>query len=504
MATFLLGQANSATVLRSDPFRSRAKYWGAYIQDDWRVSTRLTVNLGLRWEGTTPRTEDNNRMNSFDPNAINPVSGTRGVVTFAGLNGVPRTAFDFDAHNFGPRAGFAWHVRDKTVIRGGGGIFYGPIANAIIGTAAALGFSTNCSISATQPGINNAMVLAAGLPASACPGTQLGPGFGAVPVGSAPNTAVTFFERSRPTPISYQFNFDVQQELANNLLLEVGYLSNLSHHLTAPDLPIDQVPPSLMGPGNAQVRRPFPQFTNVSVINPPLGNSEYNAGFVKLERRFSAGLSLLAHYTFSKLIDDVESFTEFGSVGSYMNFYDLGLDRGPSGSDIRHRAVLSAVYDLPLLRNRGWLTRLLGGWKTGTIATFQSGPAFTVYSSVDQTNAFPSGTNRAQLVGDPHAAGGTIAQWFNRAAFQLPAPYLFGNAGRGILNGPGLWNIDASFIKSFPIRERWRADLRADFFNFLNHANFGLPGAMVGTPAFGVISSSGAARSSQLALRIEF
>jgi hypothetical protein len=504
LATFLLGEANAASIVRSDLIRSRAQYWGAYVQDDWRVSSRLTLNLGLRWEGTTPRTEDNNRMNEFNTTAINPVSGTPGVVTFAGQNGVPRTAFNFDPYNFGPRAGFAWHLHEKTVLRGGGGIFYGPIANAIIGTAAALGFSTNCSIAATQPGLNDAMVLGSGFPISTCPSPQLTPSFGAVPLGSAPNTAVTFFERSRPTPISNQFNFNIQRELPNNLLLEVGYLDNLSHHLTAPDLSIDQVPPSLIGPGSAQLRRPFPQFTNVMVINPPLGNSSYHAGIVKLERRFSSGFSLLAHYTFSKYIDDVESFTELGSVGSYMNFYDLKLDRGLSGSDIRHRAVLSAVYDLPLLRNRGWLTGLFGGWKTGAIATLQSGAAFTVYSSVDQTNAFLPGTNRANVVGDPHSSGGRLSEWFNTAAFQLPPPYQFGTAGRGILNGPGLFNIDASFIKNFPIRERCRAELRAEFFNFLNHANFGLPGAMAGTPAFGVISSSGAGRSSQLALRVEF
>jgi hypothetical protein len=503
-ATFLLGQANTADILRSDAILSRAKYWGAYIQDDWRVSSRLTLNLGFRWEGTTPRTEDNNRMNAFNTTAINPVSNTPGVVTFAGQNGVPETAWDFDGNNYGPRAGFAWHLRDKTVLRGGGGIFYGPAVNSIVGTAAGLGFSQDCSIAATRPGLNDALVLSDGFPASACPGTELDPAFGAVPLGATPNTAVTFFERSRPTPISSQFNLNIQQELMSNLVLEVGYMGNLSHHLTAPDMSINQVPPSLMGPGSAQGRRPFPQFTNVSVINPPVGNSSYHAGIIKLERRFSSGFSLLAHYTYSKFIDDVESFSELGSVGSYMNFYNRHLDRGLSGSDIRHRAVLSAVYDLPLLRDHGWMTRFFGGWKSGAIASFQSGPAFTVYSSVDQTNAFPPGTNRADLVGDPFSSGGQLGEWFNTSAFALPAPYRFGTSGRGTLNGPGLWNIDASFIKDFPIREQWRMELRAEFFNLLNHANFGLPGASAGTPAFGVISKAQDARSSQFALRLEF
>jgi hypothetical protein len=506
-ATFLLGEADSANIVRPDPIRSRASYWAAYLQDDWRVTGRLTLNLGLRWEGTTPRTEDRNRMNSFDLRALNPVSNTPGVVTFAGRNGVPRNAWDFDPNNFGPRVGFAWQLLEHTVLRGGGGILYGPAVNSIVGTAAALGFSTDFHIASSQPGITSAMRLREGFPAfTRLSVDQLGAGFGAVPPGAAPNTAVTFFERSRPTPISYQYNLNLQRELAANLLLEMGYIGNLSHHLTAPDLSINQVPPALLGPGNAQVRRPFPQFTNVSVLNPPLGNSAYHAGFIKAERRFRSGLSMLAHYTFARFLDDVESFSEFGDVGSYMDFYNRRLDRALSGSDLRHRAVMSAVYELPLLRNRGWITRLFGGWKTGAIATFQSGPPFSVYSGVNQTNAFPPGTLRADLVGEPRLADSDrrLSRWFNTDAFRTPAPYRFGTAGRSILTGPGLANLDASFIKNFPLGERWRAELRAEFFNFLNQASFNLPGHTLGTPAFGAINSARAGRSSQLAARIEF
>jgi hypothetical protein len=254
------------------------------------------------------------------------------------------------------------------------------------------------------------------------------------------------------------------------------------------------------------VRRPFPQFTNVSVLNPPLGNSAYHAGIAKAERRFRSGLALLAHYTFSKFLDDVESFTELGDVGSYMDFYNRRLDRGLSGSDLRHRSVVSAVYELPVLRDRGWVTRLFGGWKTGAIATFQSGAAYTVYSAVNQTNAFPPGALRADLLGDPRLSGSErrLGRWFNTDAFRVPAPYRFGTAGRSILSGPSLWNIDASFIKTFAVREGWRAELRAEFFNFLNHAVFNLPGHSVGTPAFGIISTARAGRSSQLAARVEF
>jgi hypothetical protein len=504
-ASFLLGLGDSANIVRPDPLRSRASYWGVYIQDDWRVSSNVTINLGMRWEGTTPRTEDQNRINSFDQLAINPVSNTPGVVTFAGRNGVPRAGWDFDPNNYGPRVGIAWHVQDRTVIRGGGGVFYGATVNSIVGTSAALGFSTNLNVTSSQVGITPALQLSTGFPSLTRPPVdQLGPGFGAVPVGSAPNTAVTFFERSRPTPISWQYNFDIQHEIGANFVVDLSYVANLSHHLTGPDRPINQVPPQLMAAGNAQVRRPYPQFSNVSVLNPPLGNSAYHAGIVKFERRFHAGLSLLAHYTFSKYLDDVESFTELGDVGSYMNYYNRALDRGRSGSDIRHRAVLSGVYELPLLRKHGLITTLFGGWKAGGIVTMQSGAAFTVFSSVDQTNAFLAGTQRADLVGDANASGGTIARWFNTDAFRVPGALQFGTAGRGILTGPKLWNVDASWIKSFAIREHLRAELRAEFFNFFNHANFSLPAHSVGNPAFGIINAAAAGRSTQLAARIEF
>ncbi|MBI3682165.1 MAG: hypothetical protein HY235_17430 [Acidobacteria bacterium] len=154
----------------------------------------------------------------------------------------------------------------------------------------------------------------------------------------------------------------------------------------------------------------------------------------------------------------------------------------------------------------GSVTTLLGGWKTGVIASMQTGAVFTVYSSVNQTNAFPSGSLRADLVGDPKLPESerSISRWFNTAAFRIPAQFRFGTAGRSILEGPGLVNLDVSFLKTIPIRERLRAELRAEFFNFFNRVNFGLPGHSVGNPNFGIISSASPGRSTQLAARVEF
>ena len=144
-------------------------------------------------------------------------------------------------------------------------------------------------------------------------------------------------------PISYQYNLNVQHEIAAGLLVEVGYIGNVSHHLTANDLSLNQVAPQLMGPGDAQARRPFPQFSNVTWINPSIGNSTYHGGFVRAEKRFSGGFSFLAHYTFSKFMDDVESANEYGRTGSYMDAYNRRLDKGLSGSDVPHHLVLTAA-----------------------------------------------------------------------------------------------------------------------------------------------------------------
>src|SRR5207245_4062338 len=277
----------------------------------------------------------------------------------------PRPAFNTDLNNFGPRLGFAYRLpfAGSTAIRGGGGVFYGPTVSNSVGDAASLGFSTSASLVAAQADLQNALQLRDGFPTIVRP--PLDAAFGAVPLGQRPNTAVTFFERNRPTPVSYQYNLNVEQELAKDLLIEVGYLGNVSHHLTANDLSINQVPPQLMGSGNAQTLRPFPQFSNVSIINAAVGNSTYHAGYVKAEKRFSRCFSFLAHYTYSKFIDDVAAANEYGDPASYMDAYNRRLDKSLSGSDVPQRAVLSGLYEVRSFKNRRVLDALLGGWKLG-------------------------------------------------------------------------------------------------------------------------------------------
>lgn len=504
-ASFLLGLANQASLQNPDSIPSHASYWAAYLQDDYRLTTSLTVNLGLRWEVEQPRYVENNRMNSFDPRAINPVSGTPGVVTFAGVNGAPRTAFAPNYRNFGPRLGFAYNLpfAKNIVVRGGAGVFYGPMVSTSVGPAASLGFGDNLSLVAPSADTTAALALRNGFPAYTRAAIDT-PGYGAVPVGSRPNTAVTYFDRNRPTPVSYQVNFGVQDEIAQGLVLEAGYIGNVSHHLTAPDLSINQVAPQLTGPGNAQLLRPFPQFSNVTWINPAIGNSNYQAGFVKLERRFSHGLSILAHYTFSKYLDDVAAASEFGDPGSYMDLYNRRLDKGRSGSDIPHRAVFTVLYETPGLGAGRLVNTMFGGWQVGVLSTLQSGQPFTVFDSVNNTNAFPAGTLRPNLISDALAGPRTLERWFNTAAFQSAPAYRFGNSPRSVLRGPSWKSADLTLSKNFRATERWRMEVRGEFFNVLNHPNFDVPGHTLGNADFGVISSAEPARTVQVALRLIF
>jgi hypothetical protein len=506
LAAFLLGEVNASSVQISDLIQTRAAYWAVYAQDDWRLTSRLTLNYGLRWEAELPRREINNRMNSFDPAAINPVSGTPGVVTFAGRDGTPERAFRTDVNNIGPRIGFAYQLNasGRTVLRGGTGVFYGPTVSNSIGDVASLGFSTSANFVVAQATTQSAFLLRDGFPVYTRP--DLTPGFGAVPVGQRPNTAVSYFDPNQVAPTSYQANLDIQHELAPGLMIEGGFISNQSRHLTANDFSINQVAPELVGPGNTQTLRPFPQFSNVTLINPSIGRSSYYGVFARVQKRFADGFSLLAHYTRSRYFDDAESSNEYGSSGSYMDAYHRELDWAPSASDVPHHLVVTALYEIhPFTRNR-YLDAILGNWRIGVLQTAMSGPPFTVVTSANTTNAFPAGSLRPDLVGDPELPANqrTMTQWFNTSAFVNPAPFTFGNAPRSVLRGPSRITTDLTLEKSIGLPKGTRFDVRVEIYNLLNRANFNIPGATLGAANFGVISSAQPARIMQIGTRFSF
>jgi Carboxypeptidase regulatory-like domain/TonB-dependent Receptor Plug Domain len=506
LATFLLGAVNSGSVQISDQIDTRAQYAALFAQDDWRVTSRLTVSYGLRYDVEFPRRERDNRMNSFDPIAINPVSGTPGVVTFAGVNGTPGRAFRTDWNNAGPRVGLAYQLggSHRTVLRGGAGVLYGQTVSATIGDVASLGFSTSASFVVAQAATQYAFLLRDGFPAYSRP--PLDAGFGAVPVGQRTTTSVAYFDPSQVAPTSYQSTVSLQHELRSGLLVEAGYVGNESRHLTGADLTLNQVPADRVTSGNTQLARPYPQFSNVTLINPSIGRSSYHSAFVRAQKRLSDRFSLLAHYTWSRFYDDVTSTDEYGSLVSYMDAYHRELDWAPSGSDVPQHFVATVLYEVGPFASNRYVRAVTEGWRIGALVTLMSGPPFTVTTTANTTNAFPAGPLRPDLVGDPNLPSDqrTLNQWFNTASFVNPAPLVFGNSPRSVLRGPGLATTDLTLEKTVPLGSRVHADLRVEAFNLFNHANFNAPGSTLGSADFGVISSARPARAMQVGVRLRF
>ena len=514
LASMMLGFATGFTELSTDPLDRSTWYLAGFAQDDWQVTPNFTLNLGLRWETDTPMIDANNRMNGFDPNAINPVSGTPGVVQFMGVDGYRTSPYDTNWTNFGPRVGFAWRVNGSQdlVVRGGFGIFYAHPFDAGVPNQAALGFSQQLNLNSPDNGITPALLLRNGVAGTAT-APVLNSSFGAVPVGKATNTAVTFFEPNRDTGYSEQFNIGVQKQLPSSMVVEVTAMGNLSRHLPSAGLSMNQIAPWVLSPTqDTQMYRPFPQFTNVSIISPTLGVSNYYAGMVRLEKRFSHGLNLTASYTFSKFLENCnDPGTSAGDDPGYEDYYNRALDYGPSANDIPQRFTFASVYELPWGRGKHWLksgilSSVLGGWAVGNITTVQSGAPFTVTTQTNNTYAFSAGAQRAQVLRNPNLPSGqqSVAQWFDTSAFVQPANFMFGNEGRNILRGPGHASLDFSLERNFQISERMKFQLRGEFFNALNHTNFGLPNHTLGAPAFGIISGAGPAREVQIGARLWF
>jgi len=515
LASLLVGFPTGLTVRETQLLDRSSWYLAVFAQDDWTVRRDLTLNLGLRLETDTPIVDASNRMNGFDAAAINPVSRTPGVVRFAGVNGWRASPYDTDWNNFGPRVGFAWKPfgSTKTVVRAGYGIFIAHPFDHGAPTSASLGFELSANLNSPDQGITAPFFLRNGVPGLNLAAPELNDGFGAVAVGRATTTAVTFFEPGRRAGYAQQFNFGVQRELRGRVLVEVSYLGNLSRKLPSPNLPINQIRPEILGPGNSTQRdRPFPQFSNVSVVFPSLGVSAYHAGVARMEKRFSQGFNLVSTYTWSKFLNNTdEGGSALGDGGTYSDFYNRRADRGPSDNDIRHRFTWSSVYELPVGKGRRFLSHhparhILGEWGIGSVVTLRGAAPFTVTTQTNTTFAFSAGGQRADVLRNPNLpnAGRALDRWFDTAAFQQPANYRFGNQGMNILRGDGDVNFNFSILRDFPISEEKGVQFRGEFFNMFNHPNFGLPGHTLGGPGFGIVNSASPARRIQLGLRMTF
>lgn len=489
MASFLLGLP---TVIQQDFMLAypglRGRENGLYAADDWRVTSRLTLNLGLRWEYFSPYSEVANRIANFNPTTASMmIAGTTGVDDFANVQQ--------DWKDFAPRFGFAYQALRHTVVRGGFGLFYNPNGNG----------GASLRLERTAPYGPVYLVTTGDL----FPGQTFSQGLPPAPTvnlaaAAHPSGAVIGVVPNFRSAYAEQFNLTVEQEVPSlNALLRVAYVGNLGRHLGT-TYNINQAIP---GPGAVNPRRPLygldPNLSDATYAVSD-GLSNYSSLQVSFDKRLSKGLTMLVGYTYSHAIDNVS--TDFGGgTGAPQDPRYRNLDRSNSAFDLRHRFTLSYTYSIPGFRGGGAAGLLLGNWQLNGIIVAQTGLPFTPGLSSATVN---TGTgSRPNCIADPTLPSDqrTLQHWFNLAAFATPAPYVYGNCGRNILFGPGRTNFDQSLFKDFPIHERFTLQFRAEAFNLFNHPQFGQPNATIGSSSAGIISSIvGNPRSLQGSLRLVF
>jgi Carboxypeptidase regulatory-like domain len=532
LANLLLGRVNSATLQQAETLLTTSYSWGLYAQDDWRVTPKLTLNVGLRYDIDAPRVEERNRQNSFDATATNPVSGTPGIITFSGLNGVSKYANNWDYHNIGPHVGFAYTANRSTVVRGGAAILYPGEYDQATPIVAYTGFAKQISLSSPNAGTGAPAFL---LKDNAIDGTgtaavptaaQLTPSYGAVPVGKKVTQAPQYFQRDRVTGYLYQGSLNLEQQIGNQVLLTFGYLGTFGHHLSATNAEnTNQVTPANMAllatTKNTQTLRPFPQFGNVSIIATDEGQSNYNAFNAGIKKRYAGGFQYGLNYTWSKFIDNQEARNELAAypgTDAFTDYYNPQDRRGLSGNDIRNRVIGSALYELPIGPGKwihpssGLVNEFVAGWTVGTISELHSGTALSVFDSTNNTGTYSDGV-RPNLVGNPNDLSGSrprlqrTQEWFVTSAFAQNPAFTFGNAPRTFGRGPALAATDASLLKDFKIVESSTLEFRAEALNVFNHANLANPNTQFGNGAFGQVTALQAGNQSrilQLALHLSF
>jgi hypothetical protein len=525
LADLLLGFPQTAQAASGDGVaHNYVNMYAFYFQDDWKITPKLTLNLGVRYEYVTPYREKLDRFTIVD---FNDTSGGRLLIansTKAFLPGVgivdsggpitSRSLIPPDKNNFAPRVGFAYRAISRTVLRGGFGFFYdlqeGNEAQFLRQNPPFL-FPINVTSDPLVPSLRL---------------DQMFPSAASSPVGSL--QPFTMDPKSR-IPYVTQWNLAIEREILPNLLLEVGYVGSAGKKLLRRSNYQQQGPNILVtdtaNPKALKDRVLYPNFSLNNILGTDNGGSStYHGLLTRLERRFSNGVAFLVSYSFSRAISDSHSSSNFDNTPSNPQCRcDMRAEKSLAAFDIRHRMVFSYGYELPFGKGKhfankgGFVNLIAGGWQINGITSLQTGPPFTLSTPGDNAS-IGSSAQRPNLVGDPYAGIDTSAPiekrgvdagtyYFNRAAYALPPLFRLGNTGKNTLIGPGSQTWDFSLFKNTAITEKINTQLRGEFFNVLNHANFAVPGRTLNTPAFGVITAINPASSGrviQLALKLIF
>ena len=508
-ADYLLGLA--ATMNQDAPTTKIDNDWyfALYAQDDWRVNSRLTLNLGVRWDVQTPLTDPFNRFLTFVPGQKSTIvpSAPAGLL-FPGDKGVGRGIISTPLGNVSPRIGISWDPFGdrKTAIRAAGGIFYGSISGNEWNTS-----SDNQPFAIRQQ-FNDVYTLSD--PYKLQPG-----GVSPFPYSYSPNaprfiapSATVGISLDYKSPYSYQMNFAVQRELAAGTSITVAYVSNLTHRIPAIEDVNYPILTSTATTANVNARRPYLPGTLSSIgLIKSILNSSYNGLQITGEKRLSHHFTAKGYYTFGKGLDYVN--TQNSTLQAATDWGNIALDRGRANNDRTHSAVFSGVWDLNYFAHTPFLVRTVaGGWSVAAITSFRSGTPLTVTSGTD-VNFDGTNNDRADLIGNPYlnpnrARNEVVDQWFNIAAFnkntQAKNNYA-GTAGRNIIDGPGLKNVDMTIARTFRVTERMTLQFRGEATNALNIVNLSNPGTNAASPStFGKITTARPMRQVQLGLKLVF
>ncbi len=535
LASLLLGVPVAGTLTITRPLFLYQKYYAFYVQDDYRVTDRFTLNLGLRYEYTTPYAEKFGQIGYFDFNAIEPTTGQKGEFKLIKPGGYQENP---NYLNFSPRVGLAWRAADKTVVRAGAGIFYATYVGV---NAAATDFGNGGFVS-------NFLYLGPSNPLPNTPpvGGSWNNPFAAGIQQPSRNTdfvgqAVRADQLNRPSPYLSDWTLSIQREITPTLLAEIGYVgSKMTHlywnrqHNQNPDTQISlgpQLTQSVPNPffgeittgalsaatvQRRQLLRPYPQYQDVLIFRDPYGNMSYESMTLRVQKQMSHGLQMSLGYTLSKTIANTAQSNTW-VVGPSDAMSNANYNRSIEANDVPQRLVLSYLYDLPFgygrpLLNHGFAATVLGGWELSGISVFQSGRPILI-TAPDQTNLynFSSTNGRANRLHDAALPSGqTDNHWFDTTAFAAAAPYTIptDSLSQPDVRGPRRINFDFSLIKNTRFKERYNVQFRAEFYNIFNHPALLATGPTtdVTNAQFGQIvqSAPGSERNIQFGLQFIF
>ncbi len=505
LGSFLLGLPSSGNRnIGNTLVHMRWQQWQGYVQDDYKVTQRLTLNLGLRYEYNAQPVDLNDRQGMFDRTSGQYVWAGINPVTGQGPN-VRRSVRDPDFNNFAPRFGFAYQLQTKTTIRGGYGIFYATdYLWHVQGIRGQWPYAVSDNLSGKNDPVVNAPVE-----------TFFDPNLDVTPTSKP--AGIFALGRTDRSGYTQHWNLGVQRQLAQDLLLEVDYVGTKGTKM-ATFLNTNTAQPGPGAIGSPEHPRPFPAADTLSE-GLDLATSIYHSAQVKLEKRFNNGLQFLGSYTWSHYIDVAAGGPGGTNVQSE---YNIRADRASGLYDFRHIFTGSYFYQLPFGRGKRFLSNaggivngFAGGWEITGVTRYNSGPPINVGLTIDNANVGGGAQRPNRILGQParvSVPGDPTQGWLNPAAFQLPAPFTFGNLGRDTERGPGFGNWDLGFFKNFPLHgEHTSLQFRSEFFNLFNHTNLGGPSASFCEPIatcnsnFGrIFSTANNSREIQFALKLLF